>query len=131
MKAVQKRIEEMEKTVQQYDDEADDYIGRIEESKARFADVKQEASRFDQDEVIAERISARREIAEDMQRTVNDILGWHDMLVYRDIVDLVDEELGESVMIEQHIARRNKREQQKIQETDRAVGSRKQQEEEL
>ena len=131
MKAVQKRIAEMEKTIQQYDDEADEYTGRMDKSKARFAEVKQEAGRFDPDELIAERISARREIVEDMQRTANDILGRHDMRVYRDIVDLVDEELGEENMVEQHIARRNNRERQEIRETGRTAGSRKQQVEEL
>ncbi|MBR4442640.1 MAG: MobA/MobL family protein, partial [Clostridia bacterium] len=131
MKAVQKRIAEMEKSVREYGETSVEYIGKMDESRARFAEVKREAGRFDPDKLIAERINARREIAEDTQRTVNDILGRHDMLVYRDIVDLVDEELGEENMIRQHIARRNNRERQEIRETDRAAGSRKQQEEEL
>ena len=131
MKAVQNRIEEMEKTVQQYDDEADIYAGRMDESRARFAEVKQEASRFNQDDLIAERLNVRREIAEDMHRTANDILGRQDVRVYRDIVDSVEAELGEGNMVRQYVARKNSREQQKTREIDRAINSRKRQEEEL
>ena len=103
MKTVPKLIEEMEKTVQQYDDEANIYTGRMDESKARFANVKQGASRFDQDELIAERLNVRREITEDMRRTANDILGQQDMRVYSEIVDSVDEELGERDMVRQYV----------------------------
>ena len=98
----------MEKAVQQYGDEADIYAGRMDESRAHFADVKQEASRFDRDELIAERLNVWREIAEDMHRTANDILGQQDMRVYRDIVDSVDAELGEGDMVK-YVARRNGR----------------------
>ena len=100
----------------------------MDEGKPHFDDAKQEASLFDQDEVIAERLNVRRGHVEDTQRTVNDVLGRHDMNVYRDIVDLVDEELGEGNMIRQHIVRRDNRGRQ---ETNRAADSRKQQEEEL
>ena len=130
MKTVQKQIEEMEKAVQQYGDEAEIYTGRMDESRARFADVKQEASRFDRDELIAERLNVWREIAEDMHRTANDILGQQDMRVYRDIVDSVDAELGEGDMVK-YVARRNGRERQKIRERDRAARNTEQQKEEL
>ena len=129
MKTVQKRIEEMEKTIQQYGDEADLYIDRMDESKARFAEMKQEASRFNQDELIAERLNVRREIAENMHRTANDILGQQDMRVYSDIVDSVDAELGEGDMVRQYVERKNSRERLKIRSTERATVGRGKQEE--
>ena len=129
MKTVQKRIEEMEKAVHQYGDEADINASRIYVSKAHFAEVKQEASQFDRDELFAERLNVRREIAENMRRTANDILGRQDMRVYSDIVDSVDAELGEGDMVRQYIARRNSREPQETRETDRTARSRRQQEE--
>jgi len=53
------------------------------------------------------------------------------MQVYSDIVDSVDEELGEEDMVRQFVARRNGKGRQKARETDRAMRNSKLQEEGL